>query len=838
MRTLWQDLRYGVRMSLKNPGFILMAALTLSLGIGANTAIFSVVNMFLFRPAPVEKPDELAAVFVGHEGGMLLMHTYPQYVDLRDQNSVFSGLTARKMAAVVISAEERPGERSDQHSDVIRGEVVNGNYFDVLGVRPALGRTFIPEEDRAPNAHPVVVLSHGLWRRRFRSDPELVGHAVYLNGRPFTVIGIAPSSFKGATFALEMDFWAPIMMQEQLGGSAEWFKGRGSGNDLSLLGRLKPGVTMRQAQANLEILAQGLARPHPMSNESIKYIVVSEIEGRYYGYFGWYKLIAALALGFSGLVALVACANVANLLLARASARSREIVIRLALGASRRRIIRQLLMESMPLALLGGGLGLLLSLWGADLMKAGWFLSIDSELGVVDFSPDLRTLNWTLAVSLITWLLFGSAPAWHAARTDLIPVLKNETGASAVGSRRSTLRNLLVIAQLSISVVVLVCAGLFVKTLYKAQTADPGFQAENLISMRLDPGLVGYDAARSKVFFTDLVRQVETLPGVRTASLAFALPFSAEDGMSASEVVKEGDSPTPHSRELDIERGMEDFVEINSVGPKYFETMGAPLAAGRDFTERDSAGAPAVVIIGQALARRLYGSERQALGKRLRADEPAWMEIVGVAQDGSIAGLLGTPRPYLLTPFLQGKNPTRMTLVIRATSASEFNSIAESVRREARKLDALAPVFQLKLGEGHVRPALRGPRFVAGVSVTLAVIALALAGLGLYGVIAYAVSLRTKEIGIRMALGARSTDVLGMIIRQGMVLTLIGVTLGLAAAFALVRVVMNMFYGVSATDPLSFIVIAPPLIAVALLACYLPARRATKVDPMIALRFE
>ena len=838
MQTLWQDLRYGVRMLMKKPGFTLMAAFTLSLGIGANTAIFSVVNMFLFRPAPVERPDELAAVFVGNEPGMWMMHTYPQYVDLRDQNSVFLGLAASKMATVAISAEEHPGERANEHSNVIRGEIVNGNYFDVLGVRPAFGRTFTPEEDRAPNAHPVVVLSHGLWQRRFRSDPELVGRAVYLNGRPFTVIGIAPPSFIGTTFALEMDFWAPIMMQEQLGGSAEWFKERGSGNDLSLLGRLKPGVTMRQAQANLDILAQGLARPKPMSNESIKYVVVSEIEGRYYGYFGWYKLIAALALGFSGLVALVACANVANLLLARATARSREIVIRLALGASRRRIIRQLLMESMPLAMLGGGLGLLLSLWGVDLMKAGWFFYIDSQLAVVDFSPDLRTLNWTLAVSLITWLLFGSAPAWHAARTDLLPVLKNETGAGAVGSRRSILRNLLVIAQLAISVVVLVCAGLFVKSLYKAQTADPGFQSEKLLSVRLDPGLVGYDAARAKVFFTDLVRQVETLPGVRSASLAFALPFTPVDGMIGTDVEREGDPPSPHGQGLDMERDMENFVDVNSVGPKYFETMGASLAVGRDFTERDSAGAPPVVIIGQALARRLYGSERQALGKRLRADEAAWTEIVGVAQDGNIKGLLGDMRPYLLTPFLQGENPTRMTLVVRATSAGEFKSIAENVRREARKLDARVPIFQLNLGEDHVRPALRGPRFVAGISMTLAVIALALAGLGLYGVMAYAVSLRTKEIGIRMALGARLTDVLVMIIRQGMVLTLIGVTLGLAAAFALVRMVMNMFYGVSTTDPLSFIVIAPPLIVVALLACYLPARRATKVDPMVALRYE
>jgi putative ABC transport system permease protein len=833
IESLWLDLRYGVRMLLKKPGFTLMAVLTLSLGIGANTAIFSVVNMFIFRPLPVERPDELAAVFVRDEGEVGTRRSYFHYIRLRDQNSVFSGLAAHKMEVVAISAEEHPGETNDQYVDVIRGEIVSGNYFDVLGVRPALGRTFAPEEDRAPNSHPVVVLSYGSWQRRFRSDPGLVGRAVYLNGRPFTVIGITPPSFKGTEHAIEMDFWAPIMMQAQLGGGAEWMKEEGLA-DLSLLGRLKPGVTRRQAEAHLYTLAQGLAGPNPGSNEGIKFNVVSEIESRYHSYFGWIKLIAALALGLSGLVTLIACANVANLLLARATARSREIVIRLAMGAGRWRIIRQLLTESMLLALLGGGLGLLLALWGAELMSAGSPFIIDSEPAVVDFSPDLRVLGWTVIVSLLTGLLFGLAPAWHAARTDLIPALKNEPGAGATGSRRLSSRNLLVIAQLAISVVVLVSAGLFVKALYKAQTADAGFQTENLLSLRLDPGLVGYDAARARMFFTDLVRQVETLPGVRIASLSHTTPFGGEISVVVG-IVREGDPPPPPDKGLNP--GSFDTQSMfydNPVGAKYFETMGIPLALGRGFTERDHGKAPAVVIINQAAARRLYGTEQQALGKRLRDGESAWMEIVGIAQDGN----LEEPRPSLLTPFLQSKDHKRMTLLVRATSASEFKSIAENVRREVRKLDARVPVFQLKLGEDHISPALRGPRFVAGVSLTLAVIALTLAGMGLYGVMAYAVSLRTKEIGIRMALGARPADVLGLVLRQGIFLTLLGVALGLGASLALTRLVMNMLYGVSTTDPLTFVVIALLLTFVASLACWIPARRATKVDPMITLKYE
>jgi len=825
---LWQDLRFGARMLLKTPGFTLMAVLTLSLGIGANTAIFSVVNMFLFRPLPVERPNELASIFAGDHPGF---HSYPRYIDLRDYNNVFSGLAAHKIATVAISEEERPSGVSDQLPDAIRGEIVSGNYFDVLGVRTVLGRSFTPEEDRAPNARPVVVLSHGLWQRRFHSDPKVVGRDIYLNSQSFTVIGVAPPTFIGTEFGPAMDFWASIMMQAQLGGNTEWFKEPDRSADLSVIGRLKPGVTRKQAEAHLNTLGQGLMRPK-------RFLVVSEIEGRHHGLYGFTMLLGALVLGFSGLVALVACGNVANLLLARATARSREIGIRLALGAGRWRIIRQLLMESLLLALLGGALGLLWAIWGVDLLSAYSPFVADGELIVVDYSPDLLVINWAVGVSLLTGLLFGLAPAWHAARTDLIPVLKNETGASAVGSRHFSPRNLLVITQLTISIVVLVCAGLFVKVLYKARTTDPGFQPENLLSVRLDPGLVGYDAARARMFFTDLVRQVETLPGVRTASLTTILPFGmgALEAVPIDDVLREGDAPPAHGKGLSMGRdNREDFfVLINLVGPKYFETMGTSLAIGRGFTERDKAQAPPVVIINQAMARRLYGSEQKALGKRLREGESAWMEIVGIARDGQLL----EPRPSLIIPFLQAERSTQMTLLVRVTSASDFKSIAESIRREARKLDPRAPVFQMRLGEDHIRGVFRTLRYFAGVTSALAAIAVALASLGLYGVMAYTVSLRTKEIGIRMALGAQPGDVLRLILRQGMLLTLIGLTLGLGATLALTRLGMNTLYGMSTTDLSTYIVIVLLLTSVALLACWIPARRATKVDPMITLKYE
>jgi len=830
MHTLLQDLRYGARMLLRQPGFTLIAVATLALGIGVNTTIFSSANTFLFRPLPVERPDELAMAFVGgKQQARVWDHvSYPDYVDFREQNRVFSGVAAYKMASVAFAADVAGREGEKQQADVIWGEIVSGNYFDVLGVRVALGRTFLPAEDVTPGAHPVVVLSHSFWQRRFHGDRELVGRSISLNGHPFTVIGIAPPSFKGMKFALGFDFWAPMMMRTQLEGQDGWRTARGW-NHLSVLGRLKPGVTVQQAEADLNLITESLARRYPDASKNKKVNVVPEIEGRYDELYGFLKLIAALALAVSALVLLVACANVANLLLARAAARQREMGIRLAVGAGSWRIARQLLTESLLLALLGGGCGLLLAFWGADLIGA----SVPDVMPYrveIDFSPDLRVLVWALAISLATGLVFGLAPAWQAARTNLVSVLKSESGGGGHGMRRWSLRNLLVVAQLTISVVVLVCGGLFVKSLYAAQTSDPGFQTEGLLSLRLDPGLLGYDATKGKKFYAELVRRVEALPGVRAASLAGTLPLG-DDWMSTSPVIKEGEAPPPPNQ------GME--ILFSAVGTRYLETVGTPLVLGRDFTVHDREDAPAVAIINEEAARRLFGSAQNALGKRFRAArEGALMEVVGIARDGRYRNLVEAPRPFLFVPVLQSEYQSQLMLLVRAPSAGQGDSIVADVRRAAQQLDPRVPIFNLNVGAEHLRFTLWGPRLAAEMAMTFALLALVLATMGLYGVMAYAVSQRTKEIGIRMALGAQTTDVLRLVVGQGLALICAGVVIGLGAALASTRLLRSLLFGVSATDPLTFVAVAMLLAGVALLACWIPARRATQVDPMIALRAE
>src|SRR5581483_6326657 len=486
MGTLLQDLRYGVRVLRQKPGFTAVAVLALGLGIGVNSAILSTVNTMLLRPVVAERPEELAHVFIGSKKDLRVYDdfSYPDYLDLRDQNKAFSGLIARSMTSVALSRGESRG-LSAGRAEVITGEVVTGNYFDVLGVRPRVGRGFLPEEGRTPNTHPVVVLSHALWQRSFNSDPALVGTSVYLNGHPFTVIGIAPPEFKGTKFALGMDFWVPIMMYGQLQGDDTWQTNREMNWWLSVFGRLKPGVTTAQAEADLKVIAEGIAKLHPKTSENTKINVVPENEGRLAEVFPIIRLSSLLAMAVAGLVLLIACANVANLLLARAAARGKEIGIRLALGAGRWRIIRQLLTESVLLALAGGGLGLALAYRGADLMEA----SVPPIPFVLDlpFTPDVRVLGWTLGISLLTGLVFGLAPAWHAARTDLVPVLKGDAASAGARGRRRGLRNLLVIAQIAISIIVLVCAGMFLRSLYNARSVDVGFQTDNLVSMSLNP---------------------------------------------------------------------------------------------------------------------------------------------------------------------------------------------------------------------------------------------------------------------------------------------------------------------------------------------------------------
>jgi predicted permease len=823
---LWQDLRFGARMLVKQPGFSLIAVLTLALGIGANTAILSTVNGFILRPLPVEKPDELVAPFWGSKkdtevwGGL----SYANYVDLRERNQSLSGLLVWSLTSAGVSA----GTSGDSaRAEVAWGELVSANYFEALGVKPVLGRGFLPEEERTPDTHPVVVISHSLWRQRFNGDTGIVGKTIYLNGAPFTVVGVAPATFKGLKFAFRQAFWVPLMMSGALGAGRDWETERGWAK-FNALGRLKPGVTMAQAEEDLNRIAEALAQQYPKTNADTKVRLVAEQDGRVFDATKVFRLTAWLTLCVAGLVLLVACANVANLLLARAAARAKEIGIRLALGAGRGRIVRQLLTESALLALLGGVLGWLFAYWGTALIHAS-LPPIPYPIDL-DFSPDLYVLKWMAAVTLATGVSFGLVPALVASRPDLVAVIKGAAARQAHSQRRWNLRGALVVAQVTISIVVLICAGLFLRSLHKALKLDPGFSTESLVTMKLDPGLLAYTEAAGKRFYAETLRRVAALPGVRAASLAGFLPLG-DSNDAVGPVMKEGEGePLPN-------QGIE--VSSNRVAPGYFATVKTPLVMGRDFTERDTKDAPLVVIVNQEFARKFYGGEENALGKRFRfwSGQAPLREIVGIAKNGLYLNLYEAPRPYIYLPEHQ-LYQSGMMLLVSANSAGDLRAIAENVRREIAQVDARSPISGVTLAEANMSFAYWAPRLMAGLGSAFGLVALLLATMGLYSVMTYTVSQRTREMGIRLALGAQIRDVLGLVVRQGMRLVVIGLALGLAGALALTRWLAGLLLGVGTADPGAFAGMAILLVAVAMLACYLPARRATKVDPMVALRHE
>ncbi|HEX8143815.1 MAG TPA: ABC transporter permease [Pyrinomonadaceae bacterium] len=826
---LLQDLRYGVRILAKHPGFTAVAVLALALGIGVNTAILSTVNGFVLRPLPVEKPEGLVVPFWGRKMDTQVWgrFSYANYEDVRQQNKSFSDLCAWMETSASISSSESRNAGDGERAEVVWGELVSGNYFDVMGVKPVLGRVILPEEDRTPNAHPVVVLSQPLWQQRFNADAAIVGKTIYLNGQPFTVIGVMPESFLGSAFFLRKAFWAPLMMAQKFGRRAEWKTDR-SYALFNLLGRLKPGLTMAQAETDLNLVADNLAKLYPKENADTKIQLTTEVDGRYEGATRIIKYGGLLALCVSGLVLLLACANVANLMLARAAARAREIGIRLALGASRGRIVRQLLTESVLLACLGGVLGLALAYWGADVMRTS-FPPVPYPVSF-DFAPDGYVLKWMLLVSLLTGVIFGLAPALLASRTDLVAVIKGGGAGQSQSRRRWNLRGVLVIAQVTISLVVLICAGLFIRSLRQAHQTDPGFQTENLVTMMINPSLLSYDAQETtRRFFPELLRRIESQPGVRAAALVNDMPLMVEN-LSRGPVVKEGEANPPPNQGINS--------DCNYVTPKYFDTMQTPLVLGRDFTDRDTVDAPPVVIVNQEFARRLYGSAENALGKRFRiSQDTPLMEIIGIAKDGRYRTLYEDPLIFMFLPLYQHPR-TSVTLLVSAQSSSALASVVESARREIAQLDARLPIYGLMMAEENLTIAYWGPRVAAGMATTFGVLALVLATMGLYSVMTYDVSQRTHEIGIRMALGASLRDVLKLIVSQGMRMALIGIVLGLMGAFALTRVLASLLLGVGTTDLVTFIGVPFLLVAVALLACYIPARRAARVDPLVALRHE
>lgn len=806
-----QDLRFGARMLLKKPAFTIIAVLSLALGTGANTAIFSFVNALLLRPLPIERPNELVSLNNAEARQAFPSFSYPNYKDFRDRNDAFSGLIGYRFTPLSLS--------HDGINERVWGYEVTGNYFDVLGVNTILGRTIALDDDRVAGASPVAVMSYKCWQQRFGADQSIIGKDVIVNGRNFTIVGVAPRGFNGTEVVSQPELWFPMAMQAQLETGNYWLDDR-EANNVFLQGRLKPGVSIAQAQTALNSIAADLEREYPNINQGKRVelsppgLIGLAMRGPVLGFSG-------LLMSIVGLVLLLACINLANLLLARAADRRREIAVRLALGATRFRLVRQLLTESLMLAFCGGALGLLPAYWLVNL--ASTFKVPPNIPLAFEINIDYRVFIFTFLLSIGTGVLFGLLPALQATKTDLIPALKDEP--SFGGRRGSLLKSSLIVFQIALSLILLVGGGLMMRSLKQAQAINLGFDPKSAIEVAFDLRLQGYESAQGKEFQKRVLDRVRALPGVQTAGIADMIPVDLH--FSRTAVFIEGQAP---ERIANSPSAM-----INRVGPEYFQAMGTRLLAGRDFTEQDDQKSQSVAIVNETFARRFFPGE-DPIGKRfsLRRPEGIKNQIVGVVEDGKYAGLNENPKPFVARPVWQ--SDVGATSVIVRTDGDPQRFIG-AVTREIQDLDPHLPISTNTL-IGKLDVPLLPARIGASVLGGFGVLALALAAIGIYGVISYAVSTRTHEIGIRMALGAEKADVLKLVLGQGLKLTLIGIAIGLAVALALTQFMKAILFGVSASDPLTFAFASVVLGFVALLACYLPARRATKVDPMVALRHE
>ncbi|HXJ06883.1 MAG TPA: ABC transporter permease [Candidatus Acidoferrum sp.] len=818
-----QDIRYASRGLRRNPGFALVCILTLALGIGANTAIFTVINAVLIRPVPgVANPGELVTFERLQKNNPDYAFGYPDYLAYRDQNQSFTGLAARCRTALALTHGT---------TERITGELVSGNYFAVLGVHPASGRVIAPEDVQADDEAPVAVLSYALWQRVFGSDPQVAGKGILLNGHSFTVVGVAAAHFEGTAVGSPTDVWMPLTMQPEAMPrmSRGTLQNRNSGW-IEIFGRLKPRVSVAAARSEMQAIAGRLAVTYPESNEhrSVELIASFGMDpddrAALQKFFG--LLIASV-----GLLLLISCSNVANLLLSRADSRRKEVAVRLALGASRGQLVRQLLTEGLLLSFLAGGLGLLLAPWSGRLILA--FRQPLYALRNADTSPDARVLGFTLMVTLLTGVLFSLAPALHSSRPDLVVTLKdNAPGAG----RRSRLRSVLVSSQVALSLVLLVVAGVTVRKMQKIVSADPGFNTGNLLMMSISPSLQGYSEPQAQHFYEELLERVGRIPGIQSASLAATVP--PEDWSSRVSIFYEGQvPPLGYYRGHEFEVGIR--VDMNNVAPNYLQTMGIPILEGRDFTERDQPGAPLVAIVSERLAQRLW-PDQDAVGKRI--EWPSWegaqrppFEIIGVSADAKYRSLVADPPLLLYLPEFQNYNGGP-TLVIH-TSVSPAG-LLPAVRSAVASLDPSLPVFSVKTMSDQVDDSLWQPRMAAGILGSFSILALVLAAVGLYGVVSQWMGQRTREIGIRMALGARPEDVMRLVLGYGAGLAFWGIVAGTVLSSGVTHLVSALLFGVSGTDVLTMSVIAVLLLPVALAACYVPARRAMRVDPVVALRFE
>ena len=814
-----QDLRYGLRMLAKSPGFTAIAVLSLALGIGANTAIFSLVHAALLKPIPVDEPERLAAVFMTDQrnpGNLPLSHL--NYKDLRTQNQVFSDMAAQTFAQVNWSR----GTQSEQ----IPIQVVSGNYFAVLGAETPQGRAFLPDED--VKATPVIVISHGFWERSLGRDPNAVGSTITLNRMPFTIVGIAAPGFSGTVLGANPSGWVPMAMHDVVQPGFTWYEQR-RGLFLFAFGRLKPDVTVDQAAANLRTLFAGLEQAYPVDNKGRSAGSMALLDARVnpQGQAGAPIVrLSVILMAVVGIVLLIACANIANLLLARANRRRKEIAVRLALGAGRLRLVRQLLTESTLLSILGAGLGLLLAQWllaglqGTDLQLP---LPVGDDLAI-----DRQVLLFTTLLAIATGLLFGLAPAIQASRPDVVPVLKNEIVAAGAGrrgiARFFALRQALVVAQIALSLVALVAAGVFLRSLTTAQHTSTGFETQGVLVMNFNLGREGYTRERGLVFFDEAATRIASLPGVRAAAIAQNPPLAG--GLLRS-VFPEGQDTTTRDRVL---------VQVNSVGVDYFDAIGIPLVRGRDFARTDAAGAPLVVIVNETMAERFWPGA-DPIGKRFKFfGDDQFTTVIGVARNSKYNGIAEDPIPFIYQPLLQNYTP-QATLHVRADGNAA--GLAAAVRQEVQQIDPTLSVFNIRTLQDQVADSLAPLRTNVIVLVAFGALALLLASIGLYGVASYSVTQRTREIGVRMALGASRSTVLTLVFGQGLVLVALGIALGVGAAAALMPLVpAALLPNVSGRDPATFAGTIALLSAVALVASLIPAYRATRIDPLTALRTE
>ena len=814
MNGLTRDLSYARRMLLKRPGLTLIAIVTLALGIGANTAIFSLVNTVLLRPLPVDRPEQLISLNSASLTGENNIPTlsYPNYRDYRDRNDVLAGLLCYRFAPISLS--------NNGVNERMWSYLASGNYFDVLGVTPALGRFFTQDDDKVPGANPVAVITYICWQKRFAGAPDVIGKTVIINGRNFSIIGVAPRGFHGSEISYVPEMWFPVMMLSQIEPGNNYLEDRDSAN-LFVQGRMKPGVTMPQAESALKNIAAQLASEYPNENENK---TVSLSPPGLFGAFmrGPILSFAGVLMAVVGLVLLLACTNLANLLLARATERRKEIAIRLAIGASRSRLIRQLITESILLATVGGALGLMLAYWLVDAMMA-FKPPIDIPLST-ELHIDYRVLLFTAGVSVITGVVFGLLPALQATNPDLVPALKDEN--SIGGYRRSWLRNGLVVFQVSLSLLLLICAGLVLRGLQRAQLLNPGFVAQHAIEMSFDLALQGYDGPRMKQFKRELIERVRAVPGVEYAGLSNFVPLSMN--INTNNIYVEG---APQERGANVPQAM-----TSNASPGFVPALGAELLEGRDFTEQDGDSRPRAAVINETFAHRFWPGQ-SAVGKRFSLEGSAgpWVDVVGVMRDGKYFSLSEEATPFVYLN-LRPENGGYLTLIVR--TASEPRSVIGALRSEFQQIDANMPVYSIRTMTEHMDLSLFPARVAATLLGSFGLLALILAAIGIFGVMSYAVSQRTREIGIRMALGANAGGIFRLVVGQGLRLIVIGLGIGLAGAFAGTRLMSSLLYGVSATDSVTFALIALLLTGVALIACYLPARRATKVDPMIALRYE